>query len=278
MHLWLISNRIPSVSFDCNVPNWKQESSGIGFDDYGGELELYSFNITNPEDKPTPKVLGKVKTASRFSSIGWSVGAGGNGLIAGGMTDGSVCIFDPSALLAGSSEAALISTTSEHKGGAVSAMAFSPHNPMELATGGSDGGVMITDLSDPANPRVTRISANAPAQQQSAEITRLCWNSQVPHILASAAGNGTVVVWDLKQNKAWCELRCESSGAAVADMAWNPSEGLHLLTASSDDRNPVLKLWDLRSSTTVPLTTLQGHQQGILSMSWCPHDESMLLT
>ena len=92
------------------------------------------------------------------------------------------------------------------------------------------------------------------------------------------AGNGTVVVWDLKQNKAWCELRCESSGAAVADMAWNPSEGLHLLTASSDDRNPVLKLCDLRSSTTVPLTTLQGHQQGILSMSWCPHDESMLLT
>ena len=61
-------------------------------------------------------------------------------------------------------------------------------------------------------------------------------------------------------------------------MAWNPTEGLHLLTASSDDRNPVLKLWDLRSSTTVPLTTLQGHQQGVLSMSWCPHDESLLLS
>lgn len=197
------------------------------------------------------------------------------------MTDGSICIFDPSALLsgegAGPSEAAPVSTISEHKGGAVSAMAFGPHNPMELATGGSDGEVIITDLSDPANPKVTRVSANAP-QKQSAEITRLCWNSQVPHILASAAGNGTVVVWDLKQNKAWCELRCESSGASVSDMAWNPSEGLHLLTASSDDRNPVLKLWDLRSSTTLPLTTLQGHQQGILSMSWCPHDESMLLT
>ena len=226
--------------------------------------------------------MGKVKTASRFSSIGWSGGgSSGAGLIAGGMTDGSICIFDPSVLLsgggAGSSEASLISAISEHKGGAVSAMAFRPHNPMELATGGSDGEVIITDLSDPARPKVTRISAGAP-QKQSAEITRLCWNSQVPHILASAAGNGTVVVWDLKQNKAWCELRCESSGASVSDMAWNPSEGLHLLTASSDDRNPVLKLWDLRSSTTVPLTTLQGHQQGILSMSWCPHDESMLLT
>ena len=100
----------------------------------------------------------------------------------------------------------------------------------------------------------------------------------MPHILASSCGDGTVVVYDLKQKKAWCELRCESGGASVSDMAWNPTEGLHLLTASSDDRNPVLKLWDLRSSTTVPLTTLQGHQQGILSMAWCPHDESLLLS
>ena len=107
---------------------------------------------------------------------------------------------------------------------------------------------------------------------------QVAWNSQVSHILATSAGNGTVTVWDLNQKKAWCELRCESSGASVSDMAWNPSEGLHLLTASSDDRNPAIKLWDLRASTTMPLATLQGHQQGILCMAWCPHDESLVIS
>jgi len=45
-----------------------------------------------------------------------------------------------------------------------------------------------------------------------------------------------------------------------------------------DDRNPLLKLWDLRSSTSMPLATLSGHSQGILKMSWCPHDDTLLLT
>lgn len=44
-------------------------------------------------------------------------------------------------------------------------------------------------------------------------------------------------------------------------------------SASGDDNNPVLKLWDLRSSTTVPLATLAGHTEGILSVAWCPFGE-----
>jgi WD40 repeat protein len=55
-------------------------------------------------------------------------------------------------------------------------------------------------------------------------------------------------------------------------------QGLHLVTASGDDKNPVLKLWDLRSSTSLPLATLQGHTEGILSVSWCPNDASLLMS
>ncbi len=54
--------------------------------------------------------------------------------------------------------------------------------------------------------------------------------------------------------------------------------GLHLITASGEDKNPVIKLWDLRSSTTVPLATLHGHTEGVLSLSWCTHDSSLLLS
>lgn len=52
---------------------------------------------------------------------------------------------------------------------------------------------------------------------------------------------------------------------AVAPRLW--------MSASGDDNNPVLKLWDLRSSTTVPLATLAGHTEGILSVAWCPYGE-----
>ena len=44
----------------------------------------------------------------------------------------------------------------------------------------------------------------------------------------------------------------------MADVAWNPDQGLHLVTASGDDKNPVIKLWDLRTSTSLPLATMQG--------------------
>lgn len=58
-----------------------------------------------------------------------------------------------------------------------------------------------------------------------------------------------------------CELR-DPSGGCVSDVSWNPDQGLHLVTASGEDKNPVLKLWDLRSSTSLPLATLQGHTEG----------------
>ena len=74
-----------------------------------------------------------------------------------------------------------------------------------------------------------------------------------------------------------CELRDPTNGC-VSDIAWNPVQGLHLVTASGEDKNPIIKLWDLRSSTSLPLATLSGHTEGILSLSWCPNDESLLLS
>lgn len=40
----------------------------------------------------------------------------------------------------------------------------------------------------------------------------------------------------------------------------------------------LIKLWDLRSSTSMPFATLKGHTQGVLSVSWCPFDSTFLLS
>lgn len=85
------------------------------------------------------------------------------------------------------------------------------------------------------------------------------------------------MVWDLKQKKPWCELKDPYKGN-VSALAWNPEEGLSLITASGDDQRPVIRMWDLRSSTSTPLVELQGHDAGILSLSWCPNDPGLLMS
>ncbi len=49
------------------------------------------------------------------------------------------------------------------------------------------------------------------------------------------------------------------------------------MVASDDDSTPILQMWDLRNAHS-PAKVLQGHSRGILGMSWCDFDTSMLLT
>jgi len=208
------------------------------------------------------------------------------------MTDGTVMIWDPSPLLTEERDSiSLVSSIRQHRGGAVTALKFNPHAGAQeaklLATGGADGQILITSLERTDTPETHFSSLDAGggglAEASSSGrgggmVTNLSWNSQVPHIVASATGEGIVAVWDVRQKKRWCEIRCEHSGVPISDLAWNPTEGLHMVTASSDDRFPIMKLWDLRASTSVPLATLEGHTAGVLSLDWCPHDATMLLS
>ena len=133
------------------------------------------------------------------------------------------------------------------------------------------------DLNDPMKPSVYSPAGPDCQAKHTADVSALGWNSQVMHILATAALNGTCTVWDLREKKPWCELR-DSKGAGFTSLAWNPKQGLHLLTATDDDHRPVLRLWDLRSSTTNPLAEFSGHTSGVFSVSWCPTDNMLLLS
>ena len=226
-----------------------------------------------------------VLCSSRFSSIAWSkasnvTAAAGfpMGIIVGGMTDGHVKFWNPAKLAAGDSDGALVATILQHQG-AVNGIQFNP-NPESshlLATGGADGEIFVMDCSKPSEPNVC-VPAPPPSNaKHGAEVTRVAWNTKVAHILASADAKGSTIIWDLKQKKAWCELK-DPTGASTADIAWHPDQGLNIVTASGDDKQPVIKLWDLRSSASLPLATLSGHTEGILSISWCPNDPTLLLS
>lgn len=231
-----------------------------------------------------PVLNGKAEAAERFASVAWSPYTGTAnqypaGLIAGGMADGTILLYNPAAIMAeGDTTVPVVVGTikAQASSGPMAAMQFSSLDTHKLCAGAFNGRVSILDCTDPSKPSSTE--PGPPDQHAAAEITAVAWNTVVAHIVATAAGDGVVTVWDIQSQKAWCEIRAESAGQAVADIAWNPAEGLNLLTASADDRTPVLRVWDLGASTSVPLMTLSGHSAGLFRAAWCPHDDTLLLS
>lgn len=139
-----------------------------------------------------------------------------------------------------------------------------------MATAGAKGELYIFDINDIENP--FRLG-NAAARSD--DIECLAWNRKVSHILATGGSGGFVTVWDLKTKKA--SLTLNNNRKPVSAIAWDPNNSTKLLTATPDDNTPVILLWDLRNSNA-PERSLQGHEQGILSLSWCNQDSDLLLS
>lgn len=139
-----------------------------------------------------------------------------------------------------------------------------------LATAGDKGELWIHDINDIENP--LRLG-NAAARSD--DIECVAWNRKVSHILATGGSGGFVTVWDLKTKKA--SLTLNNNRRRVSAIAWDPNNSTKLLTATPDDNAPVILLWDLRNSNA-PERTLQGHEQGVLSLSWCEQDSDLLLS
>ena len=95
------------------------------------------------------------------------------------------------------------------------------------------------------------------------------------HILATGSSGGLVTVWDVKTKKA--SLTLNNNRKSVSSIAWDPTNSTKLVTASPDDNTPVIYLWNLRNSNA-PEKTLAGHEQGVLSLSWCAQDPDILVS
>jgi protein transport protein SEC31 len=160
----------------------------------------------------------------------------------------------------------------------VKGLQFNPFSPALLASGAADGELCIWDLASPAAPSLyPALKGGSTAAGGAGEVTFLAWNCKVQHILASTSAGGTTVVWDLKRQRPVISFTDPNGARRCSALAWNPEVATQLITASDDDRSTTLQVWDLRNSIS-PAQEFSGHSKGVLAMSWCAADTSLLLT
>ncbi|KAI1811711.1 WD40 repeat-like protein [Poronia punctata] len=246
--------------------------AGAVSDDFSDEtkLELWDLDLDNQEQGLELQPIASVTTDSRFYDIAWGQPSEDHpkGIIAGALENGSLDLWDAEKLITGATDA-LISRTTKHSG-AIKSLQFNPLRPQILATAGAKGELFIYDVNDPSS--AFRLGT---AAARSDDLECVAWNTKVSHILATGGSGGFVTVWDLKTKKA--SLTLNNNRKAVSSIAWDPNNSTKLLTATPDDTTPVILLWDLRNSNA-PERTLQGHEQGVLSVSWCQQDGDILIS
>ncbi|CAJ0922359.1 15847_t:CDS:10, partial [Entrophospora sp. SA101] len=249
------------------------------------ELELFHLNLDqNDSSFNLQQPSGLVTSNARFDRLAWGIAADKPyGIIAGGMENGELDLWDPSIILeGGDSEKALILRNNAHTGN-VRGLAFNNFQSNLLASGATNGEVFIWDLTKPDKPYTPGTRS-----KYLEEISHLAWNNQVQHILATSSNTGCTVVWDLKFKREVTTLSYSVPDSAVGlsggvgrrgatAVAWNPDLATQIIVASEDDNNPVIVVWDLRNARA-PEKILVGHQRGVLSLSWCKKDSDLLLS
>ena len=252
--------------------------------DFSSSSTLEIFRTDSPSTTP----LGALPLSERFSSLAWghtpTADALPLGIIAGGHSDGSIGLYNPSALLDASSDTFSSSSSFSPSPGrlahldkhtyAVRGLDLNPLQSNLLASASGPTELCIWDISDFRHPALYQSPVTDTSHPT--EVVALAWNRKVQHILATLSATARAVVWDLRRDKPVISFGDPTRTRGSA-FAWHPNVATQLVVASEDDRHPSLQLWDLRNSSS-PIREFTGHTSGVLSVSWSTDDPRLLLS
>lgn len=100
---------------------------------------------------------------------------------------------------------------------------------------------MIWDINKPNSP--------IRSFETHSEVTTLSFNSKLTDLVAAGCSNGTISIFDIRQNKIICSTKLEESHhEAVTDLVWMKSRnGTEFVTTSTDGK---VLWWDIRNHNT----------------------------
>uniref|UniRef100_A0A8C5TFA1 SEC31 homolog B, COPII coat complex component n=1 Tax=Malurus cyaneus samueli TaxID=2593467 RepID=A0A8C5TFA1_9PASS len=235
-------------------------------------LEIFEVDFRDPSLDMKQK--GALPASNRFHKLIWGNFGNGSsessGVIIGGGDNGVLTMYSAHRILSSKSDP-VIGQAEKHSG-PVRALDFNPFQSNLLASGANDSEIFIWDLNNFSVPMTPGTKS-----QPHEDVSVVSWNRQVQHILSSAHPSGKAVVWDLRKNEPIIKVSDHSNRMHCSGMAWHPEVATQLVLSSEDDRLPVIQIWDLRFATS-PLSQLEGHTRGVLSVSWCQADPELLLS
>eukprot|EP00928_Gymnodinium_smaydae_P038057 TRINITY_DN26327_c0_g5_i1.p1 TRINITY_DN26327_c0_g5~~TRINITY_DN26327_c0_g5_i1.p1 ORF type:complete len:1130 (-),score=215.34 TRINITY_DN26327_c0_g5_i1:160-3549(-) len=241
-------------------------------------LDFTTFDPAKPA--ADMDVQASVRTSSRFCSLSWgNLGADAGcpyGVIAGGLQDGTVALWNPHAIVSSNGQDhGLISTIPVHQG-SVNCLEFNPLKSSILASCGADSQVKIINIENHGKPEMFAPSAE-PSKHAGSDVLCCAWNRKVQHILCSCSNAGSTIVWDLKMKKEVINFKDPSNRMRCSAVAWHPDVPTQLIVAYDDDRHPSMQMWDLRNCQ-YPFKESAGHTKGILGVEWCASDPNLVLS
>lgn len=199
------------------------------------------------------------------------------GLVAGGLSNGVVSVWDPAAIRNGAN-AEPVATAAKHAG-AVQGLDWNPTMTHLLASCGVDSQLLVWDVT--TGKPLSVYSPGARVKAIADGVSCVAWNKSpaVPHILAGALSSGPCEIWDLKNKKqviAFHDAKRSTRGGQRS-LAWHPTEPTIIIQACDDDASPVALVWDLKHYAA-PVAVLSGHTRGVAAVSWSGPDLSLALT
>ncbi|CAR30110.1 Sec31p [Lachancea thermotolerans CBS 6340] len=242
-------------------------ASGTIDADFSSESTLEIWSLLSPHEA-TPQA--SITADAKFNDLDWSHD---NAIIAGALENGVVEFFAPE-------EPRSVAKLAQHTT-PVKTVTFNARQHNVLCSGGSKGEIYIWDANKIETPGYAPFVPGT-AMTPMDEIYSLAWNQNQAHVFASAGSSGYASIWDLKAKKEVIHLSYASPVTGqrnqLSIVEWHPNNSTRIATASGNDSDPSILIWDLRNAN-VPMQVLsQPHTKGVLSLDWCKQDETLLLS
>lgn len=153
-------NRSASAAFAPEAPYLAAGTMAGAVDlSFSSTANLDIFEVDFVSDDKQLNLAGSIPISERIHRMSWGKCQSNSeefshGIIAGGLVDGNIGLWNPKPLISNGSEAiesALVGNLSRHKG-PVRGLEFNGFTPNLLASGADEGEICIWDIAKPSEP------------------------------------------------------------------------------------------------------------------------------
>ena len=231
---------------------------------------------TSPCINVNESSLGSEACNKNFCVLKWGTQGYQNestplGLIASGMDDGSVSIYNPSNIIK-KNQKGLIYSTQKHNE-QITCLAFNPKATKYLLSGSKDEQIFVWDLTNPLKPMIqrapgsknpTNMNNNSVLSNRYKYIKGCSWNYNVPYIFATCDITGETQIFDLRKKRVAMTFKTRNMVESQC-IQWNPGNSRQLAVCYA---NTTAEIWDLRQPMSPKFYLENGHSRSILDLSW----------